>query len=254
MAHESPATHTVEQLKRALAVCKKDIRIYYSKAPVLIYGVLSPLFLFLAFSIGRNVPADFIAPGMVGMTLFFTSTAVVPVIAPWETRMKTLERLVSAPVSIAAIILGDVLASFLFGVAISVVPLVLGLLAGVSIIHPLTLVFGVLLASFCFSSLAALLSAPPTDTPATVMMLSTLVKFPLVFISGVFIPLQEMPPWGRAMASVSPLTYLTDLVRYSLQKTSQYPVLLDLTSLTAFTVVFLTAAVKLHERSIPKRL
>lgn len=35
--------------------------------------------------------------------------------------------------------------------------------------------------------------ALPTDTPAAVMMLSSLVKFPVIFISGIFIPVGNLP-------------------------------------------------------------
>ena len=254
MVRDALEVGVLRQLERAIAICKKDIRIYYSKGPVLIFGILLPLFLFLAFSVGRNIRVSFLMPGLVGMTLFFTATSVAPVIAPWETRMKTLERLISAPVSIPAIILGDVLASFLFGAVISVVPAVAGLVTGVGVAHPVILVLGILLASLCFSSLAAILSTPPTDVPANVMMLSTLIKFPLVFISGIFIPVEEMPAWGKALASLSPLTYFTDLARYSFLGVNQYPVHLDIGLLVAFTAVFLTTAIKLHERNIPRRL
>jgi len=37
------------QLRRSLAVAEKDIRIYYLKAPVVIFGILFPMFLFMAF-------------------------------------------------------------------------------------------------------------------------------------------------------------------------------------------------------------
>lgn len=254
IVRDSPAPGAVEQLKRALAVCKKDIRIYYSKGPVLIFGILFPAFLFLAFSIGRQIPTEFLVSGLVGMTLFFTSTSVVPVILPWETRMGTMERLISAPISLSAIILGDVLASFLFGAIISATPIAIGLAMGVRVIHLGILALGILLGAFCFSSLAAILSTPPTDIPANVMMLSTLVKFPLVFISGVFIPLEAMPTWSRLIASFSPLTYLTDLTRYSIQGLNQYPIYMDLGFLATFAAIFLTVAIKLHERNIPKRL
>ena len=96
----------VDQFRRAFAICKKDMQIYYFKGPVVIFGLLFPLFLFLAFSIGRELPLDFLIPGMLGMAVFFTSTSVVPVIAPWETRMRTLERLISAPITVTTIILG----------------------------------------------------------------------------------------------------------------------------------------------------
>ena len=254
MLNDPFVENLIEQLKRALAVCKKDIRIYYFKAPVLIFGIMVPLFIFLAFYIGRSISAGFLVPGMVGMTIFFTSTSVVPVIAPWESRMRTLERVVSSPISVSAIIFGDVLASFIFGVIISIIPILIGPIVGVNITDPFTLAMGVVLAAFCFSSLGALLSSPPTNTPANVMMLSTLIKFPLVFISGIFIPIEEMPNWGRMVSSASPLTYLTDLLRYCFQGGNQYAPLLDITLLATFAVVFLIAAIKLHERSLPKRL
>lgn len=244
----------MEQVRRAFAICKKDMRVYYFKGPVVIFGVLLPLFLFLAFWIGREMPPDFLVPGMIGMSMFFTASSVVPVIAPWETRMRTLERLASAPISVASIILGDVLASFIFGFLLSLVPLIIGVAIGVRIIDAVALALGFLIGSFCFSSFAALLSSPPSDIPATVMMLSSLVKFPIVFISGVFIPLHELQLWGRMVASFSPLTYFVDLVRYCIQGSSFYPPLLDLIVLTCFALGFFFASVKLHERSLPKRL
>jgi len=241
------------QLKRAWAVAKKDIRIYYFKGPVLIFGLLFPLFLFLAFYIGRDLSADFLIPGLIGMALFFTATSVGPVIFPWETRMRTLERLVSAPIGLGAILLGDVLASLIFGILISLVPLLIGFPLGVEVRHPATFAGSLILAALCFSSFGVLLSAPPTDVPANVMMLSSLVKFPLIFISGIFVPLERLPAWGRALAFVSPLTYFTDLMKYSLGNTRYLPVALDLIAMGAFTVFFLGAAIGLHGRSLPRR-
>jgi ABC-2 type transport system permease protein len=252
--HDYIHSTALEQLKRAFAICKKDVRIYYLKGPVIIFGILIPIFLFAAFLIGRDLPPKFLVSGLTAMTIFFTATAVVPTIMPWESRAKTLERLVSAPVSITSIVLGDVLASFLFGVFFSLVPIVIGLAMGVAVIHPVTLLVGTLLASFCFSSLAAILSTPPTDIPANVMMLSTFVKFPLLFISGVFIPIEKMPNWGRIIASASPLTYFTDLARFSIEGINYYPVLVDLVLSAGFALLFLAVAVKLHEKSMPKRL
>ena len=39
----------LQQLRRSLAIARKDIRIYYSKGPVVIFGLLFPVFLFLSF-------------------------------------------------------------------------------------------------------------------------------------------------------------------------------------------------------------
>ncbi len=242
------------QLWRSLAVAEKDIRIYYLKGPVLIFGILFPMFLFLAFSVGRSIPLEVVTSGLLSMTLFFTATAVSPVILPWEGSMRTLERLISAPVSIPAILLGDVLASIIFGIVISLVPIVFGLLLGVRILNPHVLAISIILAAFCFSYLGTLFSTPPTNVPSNIMMISNLFKFPLVFISGIFIPLEQLPSWGRLISLISPLTYLTDLIRYSIQGVSYYPVLLDLAAIVLFTVVFMALAIAIHMRNMPKRL
>jgi ABC-2 type transport system permease protein len=34
-------------------------------------------------------------------------------------------------------------------------------------------------------------------------MIASVVKFPVVFISGIFIPLNELPAWGQAIAYIS---------------------------------------------------
>ena len=240
-----------EQIKRSFAIVKKNIRIYYSKGPVVIFGLITPFFLFLSFYIGRNMSAEALIPGLLGMTAFFTATSVGPAIVPWEARARTLERLISSPISIWTIFLGDVLSSFLFGAIVSVFPVIVGLFIGVQIVNPWILGLGIILATFCFASFSILLSAyPPTDTPAGVMMLSAMIKFPLVFISGIFIPIEDMP----TISSISPLTYFTDLARHSIQGNSYYPIVLDFTVLVAFTIIFLVTAINIHERTMQKRL
>ncbi len=245
----------IEQLRRSLAIIKKNIRIYYSKAPVVIFGLITPFFLFLSFYIGRNMPAEALITGLLGMTTFFTATSVGPAIVPWEAMAKTLERLVSSPISIWAIFLGDVLSSFLFGTMFSLIPIIIGGFIGAEIVNPLILGFAIILASFCFASFSILLSAyPPTNSPATIMMQSSLIKFTLVFISGIFIPIAELPLWGKTVSLISPLTYFVDLARYSIQGNSYYPIALDFAVLIAFALIFLVTAVKIHERTIQKRL
>jgi len=245
----------LEQFMRSLAIVKKNIRIYYSKGPVVIFGLLVPFFLFLSFFIGRNITVEALLPGLLGMTAFFTATSVGPAIVPWEARARTLERLISSPISIWTIFLGDVLSSFLFGAVVSVFPVAVGLFIGVEIANLLILGVGIILATFCFASFSILLSAyPPTDTPASVMMLSSMIKLPLVFISGIFIPIEEMPAWGKPVSSISPLTYFTDLARHSIQGNGYYPIELDLTVLAAFSIIFFVTAIKIHERTMQKRL
>ncbi|MDO9035830.1 MAG: ABC transporter permease [Methanoregula sp.] len=244
-----------EQVRRAWAIAKKDIRIYYLKGPVLIFGVFMPLFMFLAFLMGgRQLPLSFLISGLVGMTLFFTATAVSPAIFPWEGQAKTLERLASCPVTVEAIVFGDMIASILFGIGITIVTVIIGLAVGLSLIHGITLLVAILLAACCFSAIGMLLAVPPTNVPSNIMMLSSLIKFPLVFISGIFVPLEQMPAWGLVLAVCSPLTYFTDLVRYSFTGTHFFAVWIDIAALAVFTVVFTVGTMYLHKRTMPKRM
>ena len=244
----------LQQARRSLAIARKDVRIYYAKGPVIIFGVLFPVFLFLSFTIGRHLSVDFMIPGLLGMILFFTATSVSPIVIPWEAQARTLERLMSCPVKIETIIVGDILASFIFGLAISLVPILIGLFLGVVVSSPVIFAVAIILAALCFASLGNVFSIPPTNMPSTVNMIAAVVKFPVVFISGVFIPLDQLPVWGRAIAYISPLTYFTDIARNCIQGQGHLPMVVDLLALLGFTALFLAVAMKMHQKTMPKRI
>jgi ABC-2 type transport system permease protein len=241
------------ELQGCLAITKKDIRIYYVKGPVLIFGILFPFFLFLAFSIGRNLPPQILVPGMLSLTIFFTSSSVTPVIAPWERRTKTFERLISTPLSLNSILIGDILASLFFGTVLVVVPIFVGvLLFGASIFNVPALIIGIPLSAFCFASMGILFSAVPTENPSEIMTLSNLVRLPLIFISGVFIPLEQLPIWGQIIAAFSPLTYAHNLNRYAFEGSLGYYWSLDALILLCFTVILFITALKFHKRTLER--
>jgi len=81
-----------------------------------------------------------------------------------------------------------------------------------------------------------------------------MVKFPVVFISGIFIPLDELPAWGQVIAYISPLTYFTDIARSCIQGRGHLPIAVDFVVLIAFTVLFLLVAMKMHQQTMPKRI
>lgn len=243
------------QVHAALVVAKKDMMIYYFKAPVLIFGVILPVFFFLAFAVGRSVPVESIVPGMLAMALFFTASAVGPLVTPWERQAKTYERLVTSPASIESILVGDILAGMTFGIVLSLVPLTLSLLATEACISSACeLALGVSLGALSFASLGVLLAAPSTESPSQVMMLSNLVRLPLIFISGIFIPVSQMPVWARWLAPFSPLSYCVDLIQIGFGKSGHFPIWLDLVALPIFVTGFFLLSRRLHLRSRRKPL
>lgn len=244
----------LDQVIRSWAIVKKDMRIYYSKGQVILMGLLWPGFMFLSFAFGRQMPVETLMPGLIAVSLFFTCSAISPIVFPIESQARTLERLVSCPVSVWTILLGDMLASALTGLVVSMIPIFLALALGVTFVHPFVMLAGVLLSALCFSAMALIFSFPATSSPAPIQMLSTLIKFPLMFISGIFIPLSQLPAAARGISFISPLTYFTDLARYATGGSSYYPALINLLAITAFMIVFFSAAVILHNRTLPRRV
>jgi ABC-2 type transport system permease protein len=237
------------QIHCAFIILKKNILIYYLKPPVLIFGVLFPVFFFLAFKMGRPIAAENIVPGMVAMAVWFTASAVGPLVTPWERRAKTYERLLSTPVSLQAVLAGDVLSGLLFGACLSIIPIIMGLIltdAGISNIP--FLAAGIILGAVSFSSLGVLLAAPPASSPSNIMLLSNLVRLPLLFVSGIFLPITDMPFWAQWIAPVSPLSYAGDLIRVGFGQKGYFPVWLSPLILTFFTAILVWGAYKFHRR------
>lgn len=243
-----------DQIIRSWAVTKKDMRIYYAKGQVILAGILWPGFMFLAFAVGRQMSVEALMPGLIGVTVFFTCSAMSPIIFPIESTSRTLERLASCPVSVGTILLGDLLASALTGLVVTIIPVAAALALGVSFTQPLLLLAAILLSSLCFSAMALLFSVPVTSSPAPIQMLSTLVRFPLMFISGIFIPLSQLPAVAKGISLISPLTYFTDLARSAMGETGCYSALVNVSAIVAFTVVFWIVAVTLHNRTLPRRV
>ncbi len=242
-------------LAKSWAIAKKDIYIYYLKGPVLIFGIFFPTFLFLAFAFGRSMPPQNLAPGLIALALFFTASATTPAVLPFETRTRTLERLLAAPLTVPMIMGGDVVAAFLFGLVISLIPIMISLIAlGASLHHPILLAATVVLSALCFAILGTLFSAPPTDNPSSIMTISNLVRLPLIFVSGVFMPLEQMPSWGQRLAMISPLTYTTELIRHAFGETGRLSSGLCLVLLALFALILWLVSLALHQRTMSRRL
>lgn len=242
-------------LQGVIVTAEKNIKIYYKKAPVVIFGLLFPLFMFTSFYMGRNIDITIFFPGFLAMALFFTSSSVGPLITPWEKQAGTYERLLSFPVSIHTIILGDVLAGAIYGIIItSLVTVAVGLLLSFPIVNVLIIAFALILGTLCFASLGVALASPSVRSPSHIMMFSSLIRFPLIFISGIFIPIQELQGIGRILTYFSPLTYLVDMFHAGLDGTSVFPVIADIFALIIFTSVFLLIASYFHRRNMMKGL
>ncbi len=241
------------QLKRSFVIAKKDLKIYYNKPPVLIQGIIFPIILFIALTVGRNIHSLYLISGLMAMTLFLTSTSIGPIVFPWETMRKTFERVITCPVSIKTVLLGSLWSSFMFGVIFTSIPLILGaiFLSQQLIINLLIIIVGMILAGLAFACFSLILSVPPTDTPGNTMILTIVIKFPLIFISPLFMPITS-----SALTFISPLTYFIDIVNIGLGDLSAFGslgLLWDIIFLLTFGFGFLFLAFFLHKKTLERR-
>jgi ABC-2 type transport system permease protein len=240
-------------VRSILVITEKNMRIYYFKGPVVVFGLLFPLIMFLTFFIGRNLDIVLFFPGFLGMMLFFTASSVGPLITPWEKREKTYERLVSLPVILESIIIGDLLAGAIFGIAITtIVFVVCAELLHLPLVNAGLLALSFVIGSIAFAALGTLLASPTTDNPSNIMMLSSLVRLPLIFVSGIFIPLGQLVGWERVLTLLSPLTYLVDLFHAGLNGDAVYPPWVDVLVLMAVILVFIWCAKVIQKRNLVK--
>ncbi|MFO7928351.1 MAG: ABC transporter permease [Candidatus Humimicrobiaceae bacterium] len=244
----------LQSVRSISVVTEKNIRIYYSKPPVIIFGLLFPFFMFLAFLLGRQVDLYNFFPGFIAMSLFFTSSSVGPLITPWEKTAGTYERLLSFPVTISTMILGDTIAGMIFGIGLNAILVTVGIFALGYSVNILILILGIIVSAFVFSCLGVFLASPSSKNPSNIMMLSSIIRFPLIFISGIFIPLEQLPLAGRILSYFSPITYLVDIFNYSLKGTHNINLGIDFLALIAFAAVFLIFANIFHKKNLLKGL
>jgi ABC-2 type transport system permease protein len=80
------------------------------------------------------------------------------------------------------------------------------------------------------------------------MSMLNMVRLPLIFISGVFIPVESIPSIGQVAAYISPLTYGNDLIRAAYIGDTRLNPLIDVAMLCIFILLFQIIANRLYKR------
>lgn len=129
---------------------------------------------------------------------------------------------------------------------VGTIPIVIGLVFGASVTNFLFLLIGLFLSSACFAALGIMFASIPTENPGDVTMALNFVRLPLIFISGIYKPIEDLPHYLRVITLLSPLTYANDLLRHALSGETFFGPFVDVISLLLFTLAFLVVGTKLH--------
>jgi ABC-2 type transport system permease protein len=203
---------------------------------------------------GHSSYFDFIAPGIMAMTVMMSVMTGLPAAISQEKEVGTLDGMMVAPINRLSIIIGKTLAQTARGLLQGVLILVLAsLLFGVSIQGSILLVFGLLLLGvFSFVGLGVVLTSFAKDQETAMMVMMTLM-FPMMFLSGVFFPVQQMPWYMQDISKALPLTYAADALRKVMVLGAGVPeIATELTVLIAFGVIMIAIAVPVFKRAMTR--
>jgi ABC-2 type transport system permease protein len=228
----------------------KDLRAYYFKPPNISWGILLPFAFVLAFAI-RN-PGDLreLVPGLLALTLLFGTSSMEAIVIVFERRIGSLERLLLAPVRLPALLAGKLLGGMFFGLTVTLV--VLGIMLavfGVSGVNWLLLILALLLSAAAFSALGALVSVAVREI-FEAQTLANFVRFPMMFLGGVFVPVAALPQGLQILARALPLTYTVEALRAALGIGPAEYAILDLSVLAGFAVILFALAVHILGRRL----
>jgi ABC-2 type transport system permease protein len=197
---------------------------------------------------------DFIAPGIMAMTVMMSVMTGLPAAISHEREVGTLDGMMVAPINRLSVILGKTLAQMARGILQGVLILVLAMtLFGVTVHGSILLVFALLLLGvFSFVGLGVVLTSFAKEQETAVMMMTT-IMFPMMFLSGVFFPIEQMPWFMQAISRVLPLTYVADSLRKVMVLGADIPMLTnELAILIVFGTVMIAIAVPVFKRAMTR--
>ncbi len=197
---------------------------------------------------------DFIAPGIMAMTVMMSVMTGLPVAISQEKEIGTLDGMMVAPINRLSIILGKTLGQTARGLLQGVIILVLAVgLFHVTIQGSILLVFALLLLGvFSFVGLGIVITSFAKDQETAMMMMMTLM-FPMMFLSGVFFPIQQMPWYMQSISKALPLTYASQALRKVMVLGAGIPdITTELTVMIVFGAILTAIAVPVFRRMMTR--
>ena len=222
----------------------------FSRSRSQIIGALGqPLFYLLALgyglgsvfqAAGQGNYINFLVPGIIGMTIIFTSIFNGMSII-WDRQFGFLKETLVAPVPRFAIMLGRTLGGATVATAQGCIVLILTFFFGFqpySYFAIIPAVLLMLLTALLFSALGIAIASPLTDMKGFQLIMNFLIM-PMFFLSGSLFPLNNVPLLMKWIAAIDPLAYGIDAMRTVLINVSHFGLLVDVSILGVVALAFL---------------
>jgi ABC-2 type transport system permease protein len=256
-------------LKGAYTIWYRDVLRFLRDRTRIIASLGQPLLFLFVFG-GGLAPAmsglgggqvnftEFMFPGILGMTVLFTSIfSAVSIV--WDREFGFLKEVMVAPVSRTAVAMGKVAGGSTVAMFQGVIVLLLAPLIGVNLSwQQVVVLIGLMLLLAAVMTSFGILIAARQRTMEGFQMIMQFLLMPMFFLSGALFPLQGVPLWMEWLARINPVTYGVDPLRTValresipqavLSALSLHPILTDVAIMALFGIIFIVPAVWLFNK------
>ena len=235
----------------------RQLKRYVRSKPRILASLGQPLLFLLGLGFGfgpvfqkagQGNYIQFLAPGVVGMTILFTSIfSGIELI--FDRQFGFLKEMLVAPVPRILIMLGRTLGgatvAMLQGLIVVVICVIAGFRPALSAM-PMGLLYMALIA-ILFTALGTAIASVLSDFQGFQFVMNFLVM-PMFFLSGALFPLKNVSAVLHAIAAIDPLSYGVDGLREALTGQVYFGWRLDLAVLSIVSAVFLVIGGRLFNR------
>lgn len=241
----------MREMKKIGALWYREVLRYWREKSRIVSSLMMPLLWLLVFGSGMRsvqIPGisdyqTFIFPGILGMTLLFTSVwSGVSII--WDREFGFLKEILVAPISRSSIVIGKALGSgtsaFIQGSILIPLSYLVGVnLSPVSILLLIPIMILLAVGLVC----VGLLIASLMSSMEGFNFIMSLVIMPMFFTSGALFPLTQVPEWLRILGYINPMTYGVDMLRWAAisNTATVLPVYIEALILFAFAAAMIVA-------------
>ncbi|MBM4446625.1 MAG: daunorubicin ABC transporter permease [Chloroflexi bacterium] len=241
----------MSELRKIYGLWRREVLRYWREKSRIISSLILPLLWLLVFGGGmRGVELPgiqgyqtYIFPGIVAMTLLFTSVwSGISII--WDREFGFFKEIMVAPVSRTSIVIGKALGSGTSALIQGFILLPLSFLVGV---HLSPMSFVILIPTMILISIGlvciGLLIASMITSMEGFNFIMSLVIMPMFFTSGALFPLTSAPDWLRGFSYANPLTYGVDVLRWGTfgEASSLLPIYAEFLILVLFAAAMIVA-------------
>ncbi len=198
---------------------------------------------------GQGSYLQFMAPGVVGMTVLFSSV-FSGIAMLWDRQFGFLKETLVAPVSRLQIMVGRTLGGATVAVLQGTLILVICLIAGFRPHHWLAVLFAflfIIMIAVVFAALGTAVGSVIQDMQGFQLVMNFLVM-PLFFLSGALFPLANLPVVMSVITKIDPLSYGVDGLRGALIGVWHFGPIWDASLLIIIAMAFLAAGAYLFSR------